>query len=57
MRRSGRLEQINRELQRLREWLFAAKGLGNDSRKSQGVWNDLTMPATGGETCYTNSRH
>ena len=27
VRRSGRLEQINRELRRLREWLFAAKGL------------------------------
>ena len=32
------------------------KDYGNDGGKSKGL-EDLIMPATGGETCYTNSRH
>ena len=35
---------------------FWLKDYGNDGEKSEGL-EDLIMPATGGETCYTNSRH
>ena len=70
MRRSGRLEKINRELRRLRERPHNTQSdrrlrlrirsrlmdYGNDSGKSKGL-KDLIMPATEGETCYTNSRH